>query len=40
MTKKIPGAKAWQLVQNLRREQQKDNISIVDAGKWLAQLSA
>lgn len=27
-------------VQNLRREQQKDSIAVVDAGKWLAQLSA
>ena len=40
MAKKIPGAEALQLVQNLRREQHKDNIAIVDAGKWLAQLSA
>jgi predicted AAA+ superfamily ATPase len=38
--KKLPAAKAVQLVQNLRREQQKDNIAIVSAGKWLAQLSA
>jgi uncharacterized protein len=40
MAKKLPGATALQLVQNLRREQQKDNIAIVSAGKWLAQLSA
>jgi hypothetical protein len=40
MAKKIHGAEVLQLVQNLRREQQKDNINIVDAGKWLAQLSA
>ncbi len=40
MAKKLPGAAALQLVQNLRREQQKDNIAIVSAGKWLAQLSA
>jgi uncharacterized protein len=37
---KLPEATAIQLVQNLRREQQIDNISIVGAGKWLAQLSA
>jgi uncharacterized protein len=40
LAKKIPGAEAVQLVQNIRREQQKDNIAIVSAGKWLAQLSA
>lgn len=40
LSKKLPDAKAYQLVQNLRREQHKDNISIVDAGKWLSQLSA
>jgi predicted AAA+ superfamily ATPase len=40
MAKNIPGTEALQIVQNLRREQQKDNINIVDAGKWLAQLSA
>lgn len=40
MAKKLPGAKALQLVHNLRREQQKDDIAIVSAGKWLAQLSA
>jgi predicted AAA+ superfamily ATPase len=40
LAKKLPEAKACQLVQNLRREQQKDNIAIVSAGKWLAQLSA
>jgi uncharacterized protein len=38
--KKLPEAKAVQLVQNLRREQQKDNVAVVSAGKWLAQLSA
>lgn len=38
--KKLPEATAVQLVQNLRREQQKDNIAIVVAGKWLAQLAA
>ncbi|MDI6743457.1 MAG: ATP-binding protein [Smithella sp.] len=37
---KLPEAKAVQLVQNLRREQVKNNIDIADAGKWLAQLSA
>lgn len=40
MAKKLPEASALQLVQNLRREQQKDNIAVVSAGKWLAQLSA
>ncbi len=40
MAKKLPEASALQLVQNLRREQHKDNIAIVSAGKWLAQLSA
>jgi len=38
--KKLPEATAIQLVQNLRREQQKDNVAIVSAGKWLAQLIA
>jgi hypothetical protein len=40
LSKKLPDAKAYQLVQNLRREQHKDNISIVNAATWLAQLSA
>lgn len=40
LAKKLPEAKAFQLVQNLRREQQKDKVAIVGAGKWLAQLSA
>ena len=40
IAKKLPGAVALQLVQNLRQEKRKDNISIVSAGKWLAQLSA
>lgn len=40
MARKLPGASALQLVQNLRREQQKDNIAIVSAGRWLLQLSA
>lgn len=38
--RKLPEAAALQLVQNLRREQQKGNIAIVAAGKWLAHLSA
>ena len=38
--KKTPEAVACQLVQNLRREQQKDGVSILTAGKWLAGLSA
>lgn len=37
---KLPKAKAVQLVQNLMREQQIHDVDIVDAGKWLAQLSA
>lgn len=37
---KTPEAEACQLVQNLRREQQKDGVSILTAGKWLAGLSA
>ena len=40
LAKKLPQAKALQLVQNLRREQQKDDVAVVSAGKWLAQLSA
>lgn len=40
LARKLPEASALQIVQNLPREQQKDNISIVSAGKWLAQLSA
>jgi hypothetical protein len=31
---------ALQLVHNLRREQQRDGVSILLAGKWLAGLSA
>jgi predicted AAA+ superfamily ATPase len=40
LAKKLPEAKAFQLVQNLRREQQIGNISIVRAGKWIGGLSA
>jgi predicted AAA+ superfamily ATPase len=40
LAKKLPGIKAVQLVQNLRREQQTGDVSIVSAGKWLAGLSA
>ncbi len=40
LAQKLPEAKAVQLVQNLRREQVKNNVDIADAGKWLAQLSA
>jgi predicted AAA+ superfamily ATPase len=39
LSKKLPEAKAFQLVQNLRREQQVGNISIVRAGKWLGELT-
>jgi hypothetical protein len=38
--KKLPEAIAVQLVQNLRREQQRDSVSIVRADEWLAKLSA
>jgi predicted AAA+ superfamily ATPase len=38
--KRMPGVSALQLVHNLRREQQRDGVSIVLAGKWLAGLSA
>lgn len=40
LAKKLPDAEACQLVQNLRREQNIDNISIVNAASWLAQLAA
>jgi len=40
MARKLPEASALQLVQNLRREKQEDNILITSAGQWLAQLSA
>jgi uncharacterized protein len=40
LAKKLPEAKAFQLVQNLRREKQIGNISIVSAGKWIGELSA
>jgi len=38
--KKIPAAMAVQLVGNLRREQQIDRVAVVNAAKWLGQLSA
>ena len=34
------GNQAIQLVANLRREQQIDRVAVMNAGKWLAQLSA
>jgi len=37
---KFPEAEALQLVQNLRRAQQKENIAIRHAAPWLADLSA
>jgi len=40
LAKKLPQAQALQLVQNLQREQQKDDVAVVSAGKWLEQLSA
>lgn len=38
--KRIPGASASLLVHSLRREQQRDEVSVRLAGKWLSQLSA
>jgi len=40
LARKIPGAKALQLVQNLRQPQTIDAIHIVEASSWLASLSA
>lgn len=40
LSKKIPDATAIQLVGNLRREQQIDQVAVMSAGKWLGQLSA
>jgi uncharacterized protein len=40
LSKKLPEARAFQLVQNIRREQQRGNISIFNAAKWLGELSA
>jgi hypothetical protein len=40
LAQKLPEAKAVQLVQNIRREQQIGNIAIVRAGKWIGALSA
>jgi uncharacterized protein len=39
-SRKMPGVSACQLVHHLRQEQHQDGISILLAGKWLAQLSA
>jgi predicted AAA+ superfamily ATPase len=36
----LPEAAALLLVHNLRREQQRDGISILPAGQWLSRLSA
>jgi hypothetical protein len=38
--KQMPAASACLLVHNLRREQQRDGVSIHQAGPWLARLSA
>lgn len=38
--KRLPEASALLLVHNLRREQQRDGISILLAGQWLSRLSA
>jgi hypothetical protein len=35
-----PGISACQLVHNLRREQHRDGVNILDASKWLSELSA
>jgi predicted AAA+ superfamily ATPase len=40
LAQKLPEAKAFQLVQNIRREQQIGNIAMVRAGKWIGALSA
>jgi uncharacterized protein len=40
LAKKLPEAQAFQLVQNLRREQRIKNISILNAAKWIGELSA
>lgn len=40
LARKLPEARAFQLVQNLRREQQIGNISVVSAAKWIGELSA
>jgi len=39
-SRRMPEASACQLVHNLRQEQQRDEVSILQAGKWLARLSA
>jgi predicted AAA+ superfamily ATPase len=39
-SKRMPEVSACQLVHNLRQEQQREDIAILQAGKWLAQLSA
>jgi len=38
--RKTPGLSAYQLVQNLRQEENIDGVSVVSAGTWLAGLSA
>jgi hypothetical protein len=38
--KMLPDASALLLVHNLRREQQRDGISVLPAGQWLSRLSA
>src|SRR4030042_865524 len=40
LAQKLPEHKAFQLVQNIRREQQIGNIAMVRAGKWIGALSA
>lgn len=40
LAEKIPGAKALQLVQNLRQPQSIETIHVVEAARWLASLSA
>ena len=38
--RRMPGVTGYQLVQNLRQEQNRNGIAIVSASKWLARLSA
>jgi predicted AAA+ superfamily ATPase len=38
--RRMPGVTGYQLVQNLRQEQNRNGIGIVSASKWLAKLSA
>jgi hypothetical protein len=37
---RVPGISACQLVHNLRREQHRDGVDVLNASKWLSELSA